>query len=267
MIRFLLLLVFSLLSNPLAAQEQDTISGTYSDQANSTMLQIKKVGDEYHGMVQEISGAYAFQANLQNQQLKGFVFSNGVRAPFKATFNADHVVFEAGGQQVVYVKRYASHGLTNIDLRPYFNYSQTLDPSTTTSSPAASSLSKESVKGLAAQIAGGRLVYYTSSSILSGTNASAMTFMHFCKDGRFYITTDASFSVEGDYGGNAHGSSRGHQTGSWSVTEQNGQNVIILQYANGTRDISVLNEQRLSQGRWRQGNTRYAFEAGKAVCP
>ena len=262
---YLLTALIFLSSSYIHAQERDAVSGTYSDAANSTMLQIKKVGDEYHGMVQEMSGGYAFQASMQEKELKGYVFSNGVRAPFSATFDSNNLTFEAGGQQVVYIKRYASHQLTDVDLRPYFNYRQTLDPQNETSE-STTNPSKNSVTGFAANIAGGRLVLYRSASIFSPSTASSMTFIHFCSNGTFYSTTDASFSVEGDYGANAHGISRGNNAGKWKVGQQNGQEVLVMQYSDGSQEVSELTPQRLRQGRWKQGSTQYAFEAGKSAC-
>lgn len=262
---FLIFLIAAM--NPLLlAQQTDRISGTYSDAGMSTLLQIKLVGDEYHGMVQETSGAYAFRANKNDSQLVGYVFSQGVRAPFKADISNNKLRFNAGGQSVDYIKRYASHQLAQLDLSPYFQYTRTIEAPKSPKPSREESTNQGNLRGMAAEVAGGRLVYYTSSSIFSPGTASSMTFMHFCSDGKFYSTTDASFSIEGDYGGSAHGSSRGNQHGKWSVFQKGGQSLILLQYSNGTREVSVLNEQRLRQGRWKQGNTQYAFERGKAAC-
>ena len=69
---------------------------------------------------------------------------------------------------------------------------------------------------------------------MNDITASSLTYINFCGDGRFGLNYDDGFSVQGDYGGNAHGASRGSNYGNWKVETSSNQNpVVVLNYANG----------------------------------
>jgi hypothetical protein len=115
-------------------------------------------------------------------------------------------------------------------------------------------------------ISGSQLVSYSRTSYVNDNTASVITYVNFCKNGRFSISYDGSFSVEGDYGDNVHGSSKGSKTGRWELIEYNGTTAVYLQFDAGFSEINPVNKERLAQGRWRVGNKQYALQRNKVFC-
>lgn len=112
-------------------------------------------------------------------------------------------------------------------------------------------------------ISGGQLVVYSRSSYVSDNLASSITYYNFCTNGTFNIATDASYSIDG---GGAYGSNQSSQYGQWEVEEYQNMITVKMSYADGDVIYNPIDEERLRSGGWRQGNTQYAFQQGRAVC-
>ncbi len=115
-------------------------------------------------------------------------------------------------------------------------------------------------------IAGSQVVVYSRTSYISDNSASSLSYYNFCKNGTFFINYDGSFSVEGTYGGNAHGSSSGVNYGNWKLVKENNETYMIMTFANGSFNKYSVNKKFLKQGRWRIGNVQYAIQRNKVNC-
>ena len=104
-----------------------------------------------------------------------------------------------------------------------------------------------------------------SSRIGSGGSSG---YIHLCPGGVFYSSSEASFSVGGEYdsarGGNrawAGGAGVRQGGGQWAV--QGDQ--LVLNHANG--NVQNFNVAEVRRGtRWRVGQFQYAAERGTASC-
>lgn len=114
-------------------------------------------------------------------------------------------------------------------------------------------------------IAGGQLVYYTRTSIFNDSTASSITYVNFCANGRYSVNYDGSFYVSGD-GGWAGGGSNGNNYGTWDIIPYNGLYYLQITDAYGNTNHYQIDFAKLYQGRWKQGNTQYAFVRNKVVC-
>lgn len=265
--------------------QQDPFAGSYTNQAASISLRIKSVGEEYQGLIQTYGTSFAFRADAGNEGLTGTIYRPEDEVTFSLSqANGGLVMFSEGYQENFYLVS-RDHQLSGVDLGPYLRnhpmaqndddgdawlpgvedapasspeYSPSNAAPVPNTSPADASLHN--------LIAGGQLVYYTRTSYVNSSTASAMTYVNFCPDGSFNTSTDGSYSVEGNYGGNAHGVNRGNNYGRWEVLQYNGTPVVKLTYANGNTSMNPFSRERLLSGRWRIGNTQYAFQRGKAAC-
>ena len=145
-----------------------------------------------------------------------------------------------------------------MDLSPFFGHS-------TEAAPKNSGDYEGEQRMIFDQIAGSQLVFYTRTAYLNDSKASSITYVNFCGDGRFNLNYDGSFSVEGDYG-NAQGASNGSNYGTWQVDLFQGNPIVTLFFADGTKSVNPVNKANLQAGRWRVGNTQYAIQRNKAVC-
>ena len=248
--------------------QKSAYSGTFMTPDGAVTLQLKEMPSEWHGVLASTEGLFALKAESSDRGINGTIFTNVgnynfTGAPIQGGLS---IVFQ--GMTYTYYQTSTEHELAQVDLTPYFTDGQGSAPQATeparSKTPNSNGVGDE--KELFNYIAGGQLVYYQRTSILNDSNASSITYINFCADGRFNLNYDGGFSVEGDYGGNAHGASRGSNYGTWHLENRQGSVVGILNFANGTQSVQAINRNYLLQGRWRIGNTQYAFVRNKAVC-
>ena len=282
--QFSLHLLLICLPSLLIAQ-QDPFAGSYANQAANISLKIKSVGEEYQGLIQTYGTSFAFRAEAGDGGLTGIIFRPDDEVNFSLSQANGGLLMYSEGYQESFFLISPDHQLAGVDLEPYLRDdhmatnnddgdawlpgvedspsapsepSQSQDSSTPATRPADADLFN--------LIAGGQLVYYTRTSYVNSSTASSMTYVNFCPNGSFNTSTDGSYSVEGNYGGNAHGVNRGSNYGRWEVLQYNGSPVVKLTYANGNTSMNPFSRERLLSGRWRIGNTQYAFQRGKAAC-
>lgn len=244
-------------SGPVSAQNPGTqpdtrFVGTFTTGVGSALLQMKWVDGGVHGLLVTGGGSVALDGAVADGVLEGRVYLPAGPVPFRATPVSGGLSIAAAGSTDVFHQVSTEHELHDVDLSPYLTAAEveTVDDA-----------------GLRSLVAGSRLVYYTRTSYLNDSMASSLTYVNFCPDGTFTIQTEGSFSVEGDYGGNAHGASSGGQAGTWELAEVQGAPVVRMAFADGSVTVNPIDRARLQQGRWRDGNTQYAVERGRAVCP
>jgi hypothetical protein len=276
----LILLLSGLLHAGLYAQ-QDPFIGSFTNAATSISLKIKSVDDEYHGLIQTYGSSFAFRAYLQDGIMNGTIYRPDDKVRFTAVQIQGGLQMNSEGYRETFYMLSYDHQLANVDLNLYLPEGQEQDeaeawlpgeqttapnPVEETSNAPESEMNPEVSAELHRLISGGQLVFYRRTSYVSSSTASSMTYVNFCPDGSFNTSTDGSYSVEGDYGGNVHGASRAADYGRWEVLTHNGSPAIKLTYADGNTSINLFSRERLRKGRWRIGNTQYAFQRGKAVC-
>ncbi len=276
-----------------AAAQQASFSGTYIN-ANSTIgLRFKPMGNEYHGLVQTNLGNFAFRGKQDGQQMTGTLYTADGPVNFSATLRANALVFSAFGYTDNFYQTSPQHELGAVDLSQYmisqgstsqtppdpsqdfdYSYSQHNRGHATEqrqtypnqSAPAASPHPALNDRELFNLVAGSQVVYYTRTSYLNDNVASSITYVNFCRDGRFWMNYDGSFSVEGGYGDNAQGASYGRNSGSWQLVTYQGQPAVFLSFNNGNTSVNPVNKGLILQGRWRVGNTQYAVQRNKVRC-
>lgn len=249
-------------------------TGTYMTPNGMVTLQLKPMDSELHGILVSSEGIYALKAKGSNNSLSGTVYTNVGNYGFTGQPIQGGLSILSEGVTYSFYKTSEQHQLDGMDLTPYFGAStqqQTEQTGQNTSNiPDRTDTANTNYSGeekeLFNYIAGGQLVYYQRTSYLNDSNASSITYVNFCADGRFGINWDGGFSVEGDYGGNAHGVTRGSNYGTWHLERRQGNVVGVLNFADGTQNVYTINRNYLMQGRWRIGNTQYAFVRNKAVC-
>lgn len=114
-------------------------------------------------------------------------------------------------------------------------------------------------------IAGGQLVFYTRTSIFNDSTASSITYVNYCGNGRYSVNYDGSFYVSGD-GGWAGGKTSGSNYGTWDVIPYQGAYYLQMTDGYGNTNYYPIDFTKLYQGRWKQGNTQYAFARNKVQC-
>ncbi len=273
-------------------------SGTYVNDSYTIYLQFKLVENDYHGLLQTSAGSFAMKGSIENKQLKGFIYAVNGPVDFTASWQNNGLNFMAYGYAELYQVVSKEHTLHDFDLTPYFqehantgqlpqsqplpsaenedydySYSQHNGQATEKrqtypeNQPRADSgfppLNDPELQNL---IAGSQLVFYTRTSILNDNTASSITYVNFCANGTFNINYDGSFSVEGDYGGNAQGATFGKNSGTWQLVSAQGQPAVFLSYYNGNTSINPVVKQNLINGRWKIGNTQYALQKNKVRC-
>lgn len=275
------ILLLSLLFNSSSAQK-DSYVGTFNNSSYTISLQMKAVPGGYHGVVQSAEGLFAVSAQKTGQQLVGVIYTETGNIDFRVVPQYGKLAVSALGKTEWYHQSSTSHQLAGIDLSPYMtssgnspdynhSYSQHNGNATETrttyqrqqgnNNPNASGDTQ-----LFQLIAGSQLAVYSSTSIFNDANASSLTFVNFCSNGRFSINYDGSFSVRGNYGGNAQGASNGKRSGNWTLLSSANGPQLQLQYGNGQIENYPVYKNYLLQGSWRVGNTKYAIQRNKAVC-
>lgn len=274
------ILFLSLLFNFSFAQK-DIYVGTFNNAQYTISLQMKSVPGGYHGVVQSAEGRFAVSAQKKGQQLVGVIYTEAGNIDFRVVPQQGRLAVSALGKTEWYHQSSTSHQLAGVDLSPYMTsssnspdysqrYSQHNGKATETrrtyqpqqgNNPNASGDTQ-----LFQLIAGSQLAVYSSTSIFNDANASSLTYVNFCSNGRFSINYDGSFSVRGNYGGNAQGASNGKSSGNWTLLSSSNGPQLQLQYGNGQIENYPVYKNYLLQGSWRVGNTKYAIQRNKAVC-
>lgn len=292
-------LIFILVSLAYFARGQSAdFSGTYVNNSYTIYLQFKIVENEYHGMLQSVAGNFAMKAAVVDNQLKGSIYAVNGPTEFTASWQNDGLNFTAYGYSEIYQVVSQEHALQDFDLTPYFrehvqgqqspqqsplpsaenedfdySYSQHNGRANENrqTHPQKSPKKQSEYPPLQDQdlhrlIAGSQLVFYTRTSIFNDNTASSITYVNFCANGTFSINYDGSFSVQGDYGGNAQGATYGKNSGTWQLVSVQGQPAVFLSYYNGDTSVNPVVKQNLINGRWKIGNTQYAMQRNKVNC-
>ncbi|MEO1653629.1 MAG: hypothetical protein AAFU64_08795 [Bacteroidota bacterium] len=254
---FILFLVLGL--SPLRAQNS-LFTGTFSNANRTAQIQFKTVGSELHGVLVAEGNRFAIKAQAKGSQLKGKVYTLDHPESISASAQNNSLFVSAFGLSDTFYQTSPQHQLDGIDLKPYM-YGENSESSNT--SPATSQVHSD----IHSLIAGSQLVYYTSNSILSDNRHSSITYVNFCRDGRFWLNYDGSFSVKGSTGGSAMGASNGTSYGTWELISQAGSPYLRMNFQNGRRDLYPVYKHLILQGSWKNGNTKYAIQRNKVQCP
>lgn len=125
----------------------------------------------------------------------------------------------------------------------------------------------EPSQGDPAGIAGSRVFWIYSPSILSEAQGGASGYIHICPGNVFHRSSESSVSVGGEYNSQlgvneAWAGAAGTSTsgGTWTVQGD----MVVLQDADGSQQQIYLSD--LQQGSWKIGQHKYAVERGKASC-
>lgn len=251
------------------AAQNGTYSGTYMTPNGAVSLQLKEMPTEWHGVLMSSEGMFALKAQNKGNGITGTVYTQVGDYGFTGTPIQGGLNIVSEGITYTFYQTSTEHNLALVDLSPYFNSGLGDTPTESTGNTQSNAPNSEysgDEQELFNYIAGGQLVYYQRTSILNDSNASSITYINFCADGRFSLNYDGGFSVEGRYGGNAHGVTRGSNYGTWHLENRQGRVMGILNFADGTQNVQAINRNYLMKGRWRIGNTQYAFVRNKAVC-
>lgn len=294
---FLTIIMGLFLVRPSFGQSAD-YSGTYVNNSYTIYLQFKLVDNEYHGLLQTTAGNFAMRGTTENQQLKGSIFAVDGQIEFTAQWQNNSLNFNAYGYAEYYQMVTQEHTLHGFDLTPYFQTSpgsqylmegsaempeetqdfehsysqhngqasekmQTYPEKRRQTNSGYSTLNDPELRNL---IAGSQLVFYTRTSIFNDNTASSITYVNFCSNGSFSINYDGSFSVEGNFGGNAQGATYGKNSGTWQLVSVQDQPAVYLSYYNGNTSINPVVKQNLINGRWKIGNTQYSIQRNKVRC-
>ncbi len=299
MSRMINLIVLVLFSYYTQAFSQTSFTGTFMNNSATISLQFKLVGEEYHGLLQTYGASFAMKGKTESELLKGTIYSLAGPVEFTAGFKNNLLEFNALGYADHFYKFSTDHSLHGLDLTVYmydasqynnnpysqsdpeqaprdynYSYSQhhrgystenytTAPPGGSTANSPYPELADPELKNL---IAGSQVVYYTRTSYVNDNVASSITYVNFCPDGLFWVNYDGSFSVEGNYGGNAQGATYGQNSGTWTLVTANGQPSIYMAYYNGNTSVNPVNKNLIYQGRWKIGNTQYAIQRNKVSC-
>ncbi|RIV68866.1 hypothetical protein [Flagellimonas aequoris] len=257
--------------------QSPSIEGTFLNSNSSISIQFKQMGDEYHGMLATAGASFAIRAEQSANRLTGKIFGLNGPIDFTAQLGERQMLFAATGYNETFYKYSDEHNLAGYDLTPYMvDYGTGTGQNSNSNAPQAKSPSAQN--GLKSPypdlnnqevyniVSGSQLVYYQRTSYVNDNTGSSITYVNFCSNGTFTINYDGSFSVEGDYGGNVHGASRGSNSGYWKLVSYQGQPAVYLLYYNGQSNVNPFNINDVKQGRWRRGNTQYALQRNKVSC-
>ena len=269
-------LVFSFISFLLSLSgiAQNLYQGTFMTNDGQFGMQMKQVDTGIHGVLVANQTMYPVKGTKTSNGLKGMVYSEAGNYPFVASPIQGGWNVSSEGTSYYFYQISTEHELAGLDLSPYFKEGSipNQNSSTSPSSPQNQNTgTSANYSGVARQVyelvARSQLVFYQRTSYVNDNTASSLTYVNFCDDGRFSLNYDGGFSVEGDYGGNAHGVSRGSNFGTWKVETAPNQNPsVVLYYANGQSGRYYVNLANLQAGRWRIGNTQYALVKNKIYC-
>ena len=279
-----IVILFGLMLTGLAVMGQtSSFEGTFLNGNNSISIQFKQVGQELHGMLATAGASFAIRAERSGNQLQGKIYGLSGPIDFSAQLSGTNMTFAATGYNESYYKYSDQHSLGAFDLTPYmvdFSTANNQQNNSTNNSGYGGygngqssgnanisspypDLNNQEIQNI---VAGSQLVFYQRTSYVNDSMASSITYVNFCANGTFTINYDGSFSVEGNYGGNAHGASKGSKAGYWKLVSYQGQPAVYLQYFNGETTVNAFNINDIRQGRWRRGNTQYALQRNKVNC-
>lgn len=246
--------------------------------------------NEYHGILQTNGGNFAMKSTVEGSLMNGKIYAVNGPVDFTASLGEYGLVLNAFGYTEQFFLNSKEHLLEEVDLTIYMTDENT-DPPVSSTDDYDYSYSQQSNgqyteniqtypsqatadspyplhhdQELFAMVAGSQVVYYTRTSYVSDNVSSSITYVNFCENGSFWMNYDGSFSVEGSYGGNAQGASRGQQSGTWQLVTYEGQAAVYLAFNNGETSLNPVNKALLQQGRWKVGNTQYAIQRNKVRC-
>lgn len=260
------------------AQSAD-FTGTFMNTTNNISIQFKQVGDEIHGIMATAGTSFALRAVQSGNNLEGQIFGMNGPIDFGAQLNGTTMALTAVGYNEAYYKYSNQHSLGDFDLTAYMvDYGNVGNQQNLPGNDAGRNAPSNSNSALTSPypdlnnqevftiVAGSQLVFYQRTSYVNDNTASSITYVNFCANGSFTINYDGSFSLEGNYGGNAHGASQGSNSGLWRLVSYQGQPAVYLQYYNGESNVNPFNINDIKQGRWRRGNTQYALQRNKVDC-
>ncbi len=299
MIRTLFVGLILVIMSASSFSQSNSFTGTFANYSMS--LQLKPMGNEYHGMLTAMGSSFALKGKVQNNQLTGTLYGLNGPVAFTAGFSNGMLALSSGGYTENLVLISTEHNLQQMDLTPYmtdarqqqnqnqqyqgqqnagtgdFNHSYSAHnegnaterySSSNQASPnnARSPYTPLNDQQILNIVKGAQLVYYTRTSYLNDNTASTITYVNFCANGTFSINYDGSFMVEGSYGGNAQGASYGQSSGRWELVNYQGQPALYMMFNDGTSTVNPFNRQNVIDGRWRIGNTQYALVRNKVHC-
>ncbi|MEM9983010.1 MAG: hypothetical protein AAF734_10980, partial [Bacteroidota bacterium] len=185
----------------------------------------------------------------------------------------------ANGEQSDFILYSTDHEIQSMDLTasfPQTNSGSTPQAQSPNTQPAQSqsksnvtdnSVPKSNNTAFKQVVAGSQMMVYRKSSgySTSSSRSSTLIFIHFCPNGRFHLTYDASYAVSTDDVGNYGVNKTAHQ-GTWYIGKKDGYDVVGVNFDNGNKNFYWLTPARAQQKSFRLGNTKYTFMPGKAVC-
>ena len=130
---------------------------------------------------------------------------------------------------------------------------------------------QDNLEQLTNYINGSQLVMYSESSYLSDHSASAITYIDFCPNGRYSYSYDGSYTVKGtqhtsNRNNRAYGAGVAENQGHWKVVEHQSSYYLEITDYLGAKSYYPIYMQDLLAGKWKVGNTTYAFSSGTGRC-
>ncbi|MGD1843509.1 MAG: hypothetical protein ACFB0B_21850 [Thermonemataceae bacterium] len=273
----IILIVYFLSFTQLQAQN-DPFIGTFVNTSGSTTMRLKKVANEYHGLFQFSGSNFALRAVRSGNQLNGEVYAGIGKIVFVDTPLQGGFRISANGEQSDFILYSTDHEIQSMDLTASFpqtsnNTPQTQNPSTQPSQPQPksnvtdNSVPKSNNAAFKQVVAGSQMMVYSKSPRYSSrkSRSSTLIFIHFCPNGRFHLTYDASYAVSTDDIG-SYGVNKAAHQGTWYIGKKDGYDVVGVNFDNGNKSFYWLTPARAQQKSFRLGNTKYTFMPGKAVC-
>ncbi|MEL7268073.1 MAG: hypothetical protein AAGL34_00705 [Bacteroidota bacterium] len=252
---------------------QNLYQGTFVTTDGQFGMQLKSVSDGFHGILVSNQGTFALKGKKTSTGLSGTVYSEAGSFSFSGSPADGGWNITSEGIAYHFYQVTTEHELDGMDLTPYFSEENTATQNTSNTSTRATKKTTVSTNysGVKKQVfdyvASSQLVYYQRTSYVNSSSASSLTYVNFCADGRFTLNFDGGFSVEGNYGGNAQGASRGSNSGTWQIETATGKNpAIVLNYGDSQTGRFYVTTNNLKSGRWRVANTQYALVKNKVSC-
>ncbi len=120
-------------------------------------------------------------------------------------------------------------------------------------------------------INGSQLVIYTESSLVLDSSSSAITYVDFCPNGKYYYSYDSSFTVKGSQNtsnreSRAYGAANEENEGDWQVLQHQGAYFLEIIDYTGSKSYYPINIDNLIAGKWKKGKTTYVFSPKGGRC-
>ena len=115
-------------------------------------------------------------------------------------------------------------------------------------------------------VVGTRIFWVYSPSIFSGATGGSSGYYHICAGNRFYSSAEGATNLGGGSGdaGWVGVAGTSEYAGSWSVQRSPNGPLLTFSGSGGSNQLLLTT---LLQGRFVDGRTQYAVEAGQATCP